>query len=285
MRWRVIGLVSLSIGVIAVGVALWQEVKEGRPSRSGQDLGAENSSSSSGSPRLSKARTFSALPSLPRTQSSSPITSVQNSESPAPVQMWREFAEKFGTQLKPEFSKEGNLVSIRGAPGSGTPASAEFHPENPQMAIARAREILAAGRELLGVREDWPLESAAAKNSNVSAQVFFSETYHGVPVAPVGSLKIDLGSQGELVALHSDYASQVEVKNEVLMDSDQARDKAVAWMQKQKTGSLRVDGGGKVVWVKGSDGHFAYQFMISGRQVVVDAQTGGILLTRDRRQF
>jgi len=37
--------------------------------------------------------------------------------------------------------------------------------------------------------------------------------------------------------------------------------------------------------VEGGSGRYAYQFLLRGRRVVVDAQTGKILDTKDIRQY
>jgi hypothetical protein len=195
---------------------------------------------------------------------------------------WKEFTKKFGSELKPEFSKGGQLVKVT---GNGTKAKMnhpEFRPDEPKMAISRAREVIAAADELMGVRSDWPLESVATKGTPLSAQVFFNQTHEGMTVEPVGNIKIDLGADGELTGLYSDYAPQIIVTNEVRLDSEQAKANLLASIRNP----AHVEGGSRVIWmVSERDGHVAYQFSVDGRQVVVDAENGKILYTRDRRNF
>jgi len=189
---------------------------------------------------------------------------------------WKYFNEKFGPHLKAEFSNDGRLVSIRGTLGGGHPADRKFRSENSQMAIERAQEILKEAGNLIGIRADWPLAREVARGNRISAQVFFTEMYQGVPLAPVGSVKVDLGSRGELLALDSDYVPQVDIRNEVLLSPEQAQKKAGVPVQSNAE---------EVIWVTGKEGYYAFQFLAQGYQVLVDAQTGRVLVKRDIRQF
>lgn len=194
-------------------------------------------------------------------------------------QLWTEFQKKYGPNLQAEFSESGQLLAVRGEMKKGIGVS-DFHLDNPQQAIARAREVLQAAQELLRLRPDFPLENAAARSSSLSVQVYFNEAYQGVMLAPMGNIKVDLGPEGELLALYADYASEVQVVNQAKLNSDQARQKAVEGI----AGEPQVGGGNQVVWVQGKIGRFAYQFAVQGRQVVVDAETGSILFSRDSRR-
>jgi len=242
------------------------------------------------------SQTLSTSASAPQTLTPAPAPSLSPGKKESapekkrtfdPEKEWKEFVKKFGPDLKPVFLKNGQLVSVRGDPAGSNATDPAFRPDDPKKAIARAREILAAAEDLLGLRPDWPLESAATRGSFISAQVFFNETHDGVTVEPVGNIKIDMGSKGELVGLYSDYASRVKITNEVILDSEQAQTKAIATARFQnKETSPRVDGGSKIIWVVSeSEGHFAYEFLVNGRKVIIDAQTGDVLFSKDRRHF
>jgi hypothetical protein len=215
-----------------------------------------------------------------QTSQSSPVRGArsQSSSRLAEKKTWDDFIKTYGPDFIPEYAPSGRLISIRGNLGSNqNKGSPDFRTQDGAMAISRAREIVEGVGDLLGVRPDWPLKNAVANGSPISAQVFLTQTYEGVPLAPVGGIKVDLGTHGELLGLYSDYASDVTVKNRSVLTVEEAR---------QKIGlqaSTAPDQ--KIVWVTGSDGFFAYQFMVHGRQVVVDAESGQILLNRDRRQY
>jgi hypothetical protein len=203
------------------------------------------------------------------------------------LQSWDRFTEKFGSDLVPEFSKDGYLVAVRGRVGEGVVAQSSFDPTNPRMAIARAREILHAVSDLIGFQEEWPLENAAARSGIHSAQVFFAQTYEGVSVGPSGNVKIDLGPKGELIGLDSDYAAEITIANAIILDSEQAKQKVPLAFQKQENSDLisSVDGGGKVLWISGREARFAYQFSVNGQQVIIDAASGNVLFSKNRRHY
>jgi len=138
---------------------------------------------------------------------------------------WQQFLQEYGPGLVAEFSSDGHFVSAHNKPGDGAPAGSDFSPEDPEKAIARARQILTSAHDLLELRKEWPLENAAARSGSISAQVYFNETHDGVQLAPVGGVKVDLGSRGELLGLYSEYASHVDITNQVTLDPEEARQK------------------------------------------------------------
>ena len=194
---------------------------------------------------------------------------------------WSEFAKKFGKSLKPEFNDRGQLLSIQGALNGDAEGISGFNPENSQQVIARAREVVAAAGPLIGIVQDWPLGDPQMNSSKLSAQVYFSQTYQGMPVAPVGSIKVDLGGHGELLGLYSNYAVPVKVVNHVVLKEEDAKTKALLEVPSR---SAHIETGSKLIWVQGTEGYYAYQFLISGRVCVVDAENGRILSNRDKRQ-
>lgn len=194
---------------------------------------------------------------------------------------WREFQLSFGQDLVAEWTPDGHLVSVKGASGVGM-ISPDFDPKDPRSAIERANEVLKASAPLLEIDPEWPLGNAAARSGELSAQVFFQQTYNEVPLAPVGNVKIDLGRRGELLALYSNYAPHVQIINQLRMDSSEARSHV------QETG--QIEGGGKVIWVTGTvggvaQGRHAYQFSVRGHYIVVDGETGATLVHRDMRDY
>jgi hypothetical protein len=197
---------------------------------------------------------------------------------------WKRFVEEFGPNLRGQFSKTGRLRSVEGAIGRGTAANEDFRPDDPEKVKKRAQEVLAAAEDLIGLRSDWPLGWSKIQGNSISAQIFFNETYNGLKVAPVGSVKIDLGTRGELLALYSDYDPDIKMVNQVRFSSDEGKLKAIAAVHVAPGSSLQVDGGDKMIWVSEKGGHFAYQYWVEGRQIVIDAETGSVLFNRNRRR-
>jgi hypothetical protein len=236
-------------------------------------------------------------PELPLTQTAAaPITAprpasvhVASHASASEANSIAKFHEKVGAELRVGLTREGRLESARGAPGTGARAGADFTPDDPQKAIARAREVLAAAREAMGVDDELPLGMPIAKASATSAQVFFHETLEGVPLAPVGTVSVDLGPQGELLGLSSDYLPGVRVVNARTHTADELL-KSAATAVPGVTSALKPSGGSPIIWVAQNsagavEGRHAYEYQVQGHQVIVDASTGEILRKRDHRDF
>lgn len=197
-----------------------------------------------------------------------------------------ELKKRFGRDLMITFSG-GRLASVRGGPGFGARAGAGFRIDDRRRVVARAREIVEAAAGLLGLRPDFPLGDPALNQSAVSAQVFFEQTHHGIPLAPRGAVTVDLGPQGELLGLYSDYVPDVSVSvdpggsraDEEKITAEQARIRAGVGYREQ------AEGGRQVYWLLGisPSARLAYEFIVEGNRVVVDAGTGAVLSRRDRR--
>jgi len=200
------------------------------------------------------------------------------------------FGARFGEELKFERGASGKVAAIRGAPGQGARASADFSPEDSAQSIARAREVIDAARELIGLEPSLPLGDPTVRTGAVSTQIYFPETLGGVPLEPAGSVIVDLGSQGEILNMTSNYVSGVQVVNHRDLAVDQAKAKAEAVVPEPGS-ALSTLGGNAIVWVTHTGpgdspvGYQAYEFNVAGRQVIVDAGSGAVLFKKDRRQF
>jgi hypothetical protein len=201
---------------------------------------------------------------------------------------WAAFTERFGAELRAELGPGGRVTAIRGARGHGAQAGASFNSTDPQATIARAREILKAAGDLLGLRSDCPLGEPVYRGDATSADVYFRETHDGLPLSPYGQISIKLGPQGELVDLGSSYVPGVEETNQTKLSEDDARRVALG----TSGGETRAEGGQQILWsgTPASDSGLvsarrAYDFVFHGHEVVVDAQTGAVIMSRDRRTF
>ena len=225
------------------------------------------------------------------------------------VQEFRKFQDKFGSDLEPQFNSEGHLIAVRGTLGQGAAAAPDFTTQDPQKVTLRGQEIVNAAQDLLGLRSELPLSSPIPREGPVTAQLYFRETYRGLTLLPEGTLKIDLGPKGEILELSSDYLAKLNVVSEVRLTSEEALAKALSSVERGTAHGLRPaegnrdsnnTGGNKVVWVvqagpsagpgamtpalREMQGHVAYQFFVRGREVVIDAGTGLVLFSRNRRQ-
>ena len=204
---------------------------------------------------------------------------------------WKEFQNEFGNELKADFGVSGYLESLRGAPRSGRSAGPGFSIRDSEASIRRARDVIEAARELMGVQPEFPLTSPIAHTSEVSSQVTFRETLGDIPVAPRGTVTVDLGARGEVLGVSSDYVHNIHIVNTRNLDPEVAKTRAVAAIPDVNP-SISPSDGRPVIWVAGSagkagsvEGRHAFEYTVQGRQVIVDASNGEILHRRDRRDF
>jgi hypothetical protein len=206
---------------------------------------------------------------------------------------WDEFRARFGTGLARQVSGEGYVTAVRGAPGKGVRAEDDFKPTDEAAALSRAREVLAGAHELLELDPRLPLADTVTRTGPVSAQVYFRETWQGVPIEPSGGVLVDLGPQGELLGIDADYEHGLKVTGARRLGVGEARAAAESALTDAIGGQGPLAGGRAVVWVTHArrepgtpaTGRPAYVYDAGGREVVVDAETGQVLESRDRRQF
>lgn len=200
-------------------------------------------------------------------------------------QSWEKFLTDFGPNLYPQFTLSAQLVSVRGSPQNQITLDGSFNPQNNVQAIKRAQEIITAASQLLGIHPKWPLDFVVSHGSSISAQVFLSESYEGMRVAPSGHIKVDLGPEGQLLALYSDYVSPEQVTKVENLSKSEAGLKALAIVTQMAERQLQPALGEKIIWVTGNQGYLAYEYKIRGQAIVIDANTGRVLSSRDKRNF
>lgn len=210
-------------------------------------------------------------------------------ERPGSDALAAEFKSRFGLSLELGVDSAGCLVSVKGTPQKATPADGKFAPSDSAQAIVRAREVIRAASEFLCVDATWPLGEPIVSSSPFSAQASFHETRDGLPVLPFGAVSITLGPKGELLGLDSSYSGGGAIANERKLSQDEARAKVSAALPSDTDYSGKALEGRPILWVAArTDGGtstvlHAYEYFSHGKQVIVDAGNGAILLKRERR--
>ena len=196
-----------------------------------------------------------------------------------------EFQEKFGSKLQAEFSSDHRFLRITGVIGQGKNASFEFHPSHEAQVKRRAHEILTSAQDLLEWNAKTPLEISRVSPGQISAQVYFKQKFEGQSIEPEGHVKIDLGPQGELIALYSGYVSKFEIKNERSLSEQQVLQKLFEFLREihRELKSHEVPQSVPIIWVQGESAYYANQFKVIGMLIVMDAQTGEVLFSKDIR--
>jgi hypothetical protein len=202
---------------------------------------------------------------------------------------------KYGDQLKFEFAYDTLLSSIENL--SRVPqqrAAQPYDSNNPEYVSSRASEILEDLRAVFPLHQKLPLKSLTVQTGPGNAQVYYQQNYENIPIEPYGKVTLMLGPQGEFLALHSDYLPSLELRNQRSLTDQQAKVLLMKYGKDEKNprdelelGSLR-----QIIWItslagngKAAQGLFAYEGSVQGRQIIVDSQSGELLLRKDRKKF
>ena len=201
-------------------------------------------------------------------------------------QLFSQFQEKFGSHLKAYFSDQQKLLRIEGEIGRGERAFSSFQPTHEEQVKKRAQDILSSLKDLIGTHVASPLELSQVRLGPVSAQVYFKQKFGKDWIEPEGHLKIDLGPHGELIALYSGYVSKFEMKNQRTISHEVAQKKIRAFLKEihRELNPEEPLVSTPLVWVQGEVGYYAEQFRVKGLLIVMDAQSGEILYSKDIRQ-
>lgn len=206
---------------------------------------------------------------------------------------WQKFQAQFGTHLNPTFTPDHRLVRIRSGEEGSTPAD-HFVTGDQSAALARAQEILRQAGELLGLKSDYPLQARAIRSDDISSQIEWVQTYHGVTIEPFGRITLQLDADGGLHGLYSNYISSPTIVNQPSLDDSSAR--SLAFSHLHFTPDRPLDSGPApkgelVLFAPGPQDssqsielRYAYRYWVSGHEVMVDASSGEILSEKDRRQ-
>lgn len=142
-----------------------------------------------------------------------------------------------------------------------------FRASNVAEVSARAREIFANARSLLGIPENAEFILLPPSPGDSSAQAIIQQSRDGIPISPGGLVTILVGPDGELRALDSSIYPATEIANSVSLAPPERSRKILYVTQSAPVAVL----------------HYAYETRDQGIQKVIDAQTGVVLLERDRR--
>ena len=192
-----------------------------------------------------------------------------------------------------EFTPEGRLSSLRQKSG---PRSVQgYDAAQASHVLSRARSFLGEAAGLLSAAPGTSFGDETVRADPHQGDVFFRQMAQGIPLAPQGSLSLTFGSGGELKALAADLVpGPLEVTGGFQLSSEVASRAATEVLTQELQGAIiqahEIKGGARRIWVQSrEDGTFegrpAYEFVIRGRKVVIDAQSGVVLLKRDKRIF
>jgi hypothetical protein len=199
-----------------------------------------------------------------------PAGKVDFKNVPAPLSR-EAFRRQFGERLQfDEYA--GRVIRID---GSGISDGAfdrfqkvdGFRPLDAAAVSARAREVFEASRGILGISEGTEFTFVPPTTGESSAQSIAQQSKNGVPIVPGGLVTILLGPNGEVRGLDSSIYPKTEIANVASLPPPVGAREILYVTQSAPVAVLR----------------YAYETRDHGIQNVVDAQTGGILLRRDRR--
>jgi hypothetical protein len=181
------------------------------------------------------------------------------------------FAAKYGDVF--EISDyEGRVIRID---GSGIPSEkfdpgqmvAGYRSLDVAQVSSRAREVFEDVRHLLGVPDTSEVIMHSPTIGEFTSQVVFQQSENGIPLSPGGLVTILLGPDGQIVSVDSSAYPKTEVANRASLVRPEAAREILFVTQSAPVAVLR----------------HAYETRDRGIQKVVDAQTGAVLLEKDRR--
>lgn len=182
-----------------------------------------------------------------------------------------QFARKYGESLViTEFEKRVIRIDGSGIPSEKFDASQKvggFRPSNSNEVSARALEVFESVRRILGIPDHAEFIAHPPTTGDSTAQIVIQQTENGIPIAPGGLVTILLGPEGEVRAIDSSIYPKTEVVNTATLPRPEAARQILFVTQSSPTAVL----------------HHAYETRDRGIQKVVDAQTGTVLLEKDRR--
>lgn len=183
-----------------------------------------------------------------------------------------EFARKYGDALK-FVSASGRVTRIDGglldaSTLQGPARVPGFRPSSEGDLRARADEIFRDAHRLLGLNSSQEWVGPTITTGDTTGQVIYQQAVDGVPLYPNGLVTLVIGPEGELRAMDSSAYPEIRVVNA------------------RKLGM--PENSRSILYVTDSDPvaalHHAYETRDArGIQRVSDAQTGEILLERDRK--
>lgn len=214
---------------------------------------------------------------------SAPAVLEQDARAPSIRRMQQSFENvkaRYGADLQAMFSQDGRITQLRGHARPDLKGKTGFSTKDPALAKKAASELLQSARDALGITGRSPVGDPLVQTGDITAQVYFRQLYEGLVVLPHGTITVNLGPSGELLQLDSDYLPNVKVTNWASISPDQAK----MSIPKYEDGSGKIMGGSLIVWATpGSEAKKAYEYFSDGRQIIIDAQNGQVITTRDRR--
>ena len=194
------------------------------------------------------------------------------------AEKWKAFRDRFGPDLGMELA--GQQVALIRSTGPKREAPSSFNSSDSQQVLSRARQVLEAAADLLGIDDQLPVGNPMVQASDVGGEVSFHESWNGIPLAPEAGVTIQLGARGDLRAIYSKYVPSMNVTNHVALTLEQAKEKVIAALNLPS--DANIQGGAHVIWIGTTLGYEAYEFFAAGKQIVIDAETGAVLFQRDR---
>lgn len=129
--------------------------------------------------------------------------------------------------------------------------------------------------------EGVPVQVEEVRRSHtVEGRVYeFKQMQEGVPVEPQGSLRIISDELGRILREESNLTGNLRLTNQRKLSLEDAR-RAV---------SGRIEHARAIVWTDrigkdGGEGRHAYEVSVDGHRKIIDAETGGVIVSKDQRR-
>jgi hypothetical protein len=183
-----------------------------------------------------------------------------------------QFTRKYGDALRitPASGRATRIDGIGADPSTleGSARVPGFRPSSADDLRARAEEILKDAHRILGLNASQEWVGPTIQPGESSGQVIFQLAVGGVPVYPDGLITLVIGAEGELRSMDSSAYPETRVMNARTLGAP-ANSRAILYVTDSEPVAAL---------------HHAYETRDAGGiQRVSDAQTGEVLLERDRK--
>lgn len=197
--------------------------------------------------------------------STKPVTVNENGLNP------ETFSKKYGDALT-YSTYEGRVTRIDGTRTNaslleGDARVPSFHTQSESDLLGRSSEVLSDAGSMLGVDRNTAFLAPQAEGGDYTGRVTYQQAIDGVPIYPNGVVTVVMGGSGELRSLDSSIYPSTRILNQVTQPQPPNTRLILLVTESAPVALLR----------------YAYDAREKGIQTVTDAQTGTVLLRRDRR--
>lgn len=198
--------------------------------------------------------------------------------SPTKTQEVEHFKSLFGEKLQLRFTHDNQLISIHGKL-SESKKDLNFKNYDVRSVLDRAHFVLENIKPFLVYNPGYPLDTGKVEFGENTAQVVFQQKLDGAFFEPTGKVSIHFGENGEVISVLSDYIRSLNILNQYKLNAAQAKSNLTKNLP-HPASNQKITGGKRVIWISGTEGYRAFEFIKGKSKYIVHGESGRILFTK-----